>query len=295
MYILIHSCVSLFSIKVIFSALLLVESFMAEAEAKLEMTATPKQDEGSAPTDKEPEFVFVLRDIKQDLVACWKEVFAADCYKNHFEMSVGDIFKTAPAADAIVSPANSFGFMDGGIDMVYSLYFGWQMQERLQEVLRSKHDGECLVGQCVIIPAYPPAQKFSEIQIVENKNEGKAIKYLISAPTMRVPLDVSSTCNAYLAFRGVILAAREFNHDLKQNGDTLGLGPIKRILCPGLGTAVGMMPACRCAFQMKEAFDTFILGTNPKLIHPEGLYQVTDHYYQMESAKEDKKKKKSES
>ena len=35
-----------------------------------------------------------------------------------WQISCGDIFKGAPAADAIVSPANSFGFMDGGIDMV---------------------------------------------------------------------------------------------------------------------------------------------------------------------------------
>ena len=35
-----------------------------------------------------------------------------------WQISFGDIFKGAPAADAIVSPANSFGFMDGGIDMV---------------------------------------------------------------------------------------------------------------------------------------------------------------------------------
>eukprot|EP00800_Vazella_pourtalesii_P010067 TRINITY_DN25240_c0_g1_i1.p1 TRINITY_DN25240_c0_g1~~TRINITY_DN25240_c0_g1_i1.p1 ORF type:complete len:267 (+),score=54.26 TRINITY_DN25240_c0_g1_i1:29-829(+) len=266
---------------------------MAEAEATIENAATPKEGEEIVRTDEEPEFVFVLRDIKRNLVACWREAFAADCYKKYFEISEGDIFKTAPAADAIVSPANSFGFMDGGIDMVYSLYFGWQMQERLQEVLRSKHDGECLVGQCVTIPAYPPTQEFSEIQIDENKNEGKAIKYLISAPTMRVPLDVSSTCNAYLAFRGVILAAREFNHDLKQNGDKLGLGPIKRILCPGLGTAVGMMPSYRCAFQMKEAFDTFILRTNQKLIRPEQLYEVEEHSYKMTSAvKETKEEKK---
>ena len=27
--------------------------------------------------------------------------------------------------DAVVSPANSFGFMDGGIDMAYSQHFGW--------------------------------------------------------------------------------------------------------------------------------------------------------------------------
>ena len=30
-----------------------------------------------------------------------------------------------------VSPANSFGFMDGGIDMAYSVHFGWQMYVRI--------------------------------------------------------------------------------------------------------------------------------------------------------------------
>lgn len=64
------------------------------------------------------------------------------------QVSCGDIFEDAPATDAIVSlafidayqllrtipyfhvkvsPANSFGFMDGGIDMAYSLHFGWQL------------------------------------------------------------------------------------------------------------------------------------------------------------------------
>ena len=37
------------------------------------------------------------------------------------QISCGDIFEGAPSADAIVSPANSFGFMDGGIDMVGEL------------------------------------------------------------------------------------------------------------------------------------------------------------------------------
>ena len=35
-----------------------------------------------------------------------------------FQISSGDIFIDAPGADAIVSPTNSFGFMDGGIDLV---------------------------------------------------------------------------------------------------------------------------------------------------------------------------------
>ena len=45
----------------------------------------------------------------------------------HMKVSQGDIFNGAPVADAIVSPANSFGFMDGGIDYCYSEHFGWQM------------------------------------------------------------------------------------------------------------------------------------------------------------------------
>jgi O-acetyl-ADP-ribose deacetylase (regulator of RNase III) len=53
--------------------------------------------------------------------------------------------------DAVVSPANSFGFMDGGIDMAYSQHFGWRVQERLQSLIREKHHGELLVGLAEIV------------------------------------------------------------------------------------------------------------------------------------------------
>ena len=33
--------------------------------------------------------------------------------------------------DAVVSPANSFGFMDGNLDQLYSEHFGWHVQEQL--------------------------------------------------------------------------------------------------------------------------------------------------------------------
>ena len=36
---------------------------------------------------------------------------------------------------AVVSPANSFGFMDGGLDYKLSERFGWALQERLQRRL----------------------------------------------------------------------------------------------------------------------------------------------------------------
>ena len=54
-----------------------------------------------------------------------------------------------------------------------------------------------LQGSALIIPAYGGEA---------NCNEGKRIKYLICAPTMRVPTPIQDTVNAFLAFRAVILA-----------------------------------------------------------------------------------------
>ena len=48
--------------------------------------------------------------------------------------------------DAVVSPANSFGFMDGGIDMAISRHFGWHVQRRVQAGIQANHHGELLVG-----------------------------------------------------------------------------------------------------------------------------------------------------
>jgi O-acetyl-ADP-ribose deacetylase (regulator of RNase III) len=136
------------------------------------------------------------------------------------DVSHGDIFDLK--ADAIVSPANSFGFMDGGIDLAYSLRFGWSLQDRLRESLRLEHDGELPVGQAVIVPT-----------------DHTDIPYLISAPTMRIPMDVSDSVNAYLAFRGAIRVARDHNRTAAR--------PIKTILCSGLATGVGCLPYPVCA------------------------------------------------
>ena len=79
-----------------------------------------------------------LRDLGKPLIEAWNREFAGI---ESVRTSCGDIFSTKPGqvnvddpidvkADAIVSPANSFGFMDGGIDMVYTKRFGWGVQER---------------------------------------------------------------------------------------------------------------------------------------------------------------------
>ena len=171
-----------------------------------------------------------LRDINLAVVGAWNTHFA-NC--PDVAVSHGDIF--AEPADAIVSPAHSVGFMDGGIDLAYSLRFGWDLQTRLQERLRADHDGELPVGQAVIVPTHDTS-----------------FPWLVSAPTMRVPMDVSCTVNAFLAFRAVIRAVRQHNQSTA--------GSIQTVLCPGLGTAVGRMVPGLCAKQMYAAYRSAHLG-----------------------------------
>lgn len=170
----------------------------------------------------------ILRDIDRRLVDAWKLAFIAS---PEVEVGYGDIFDRT--ADAIVSPANSFGFMDGGIDAVYSRRFGWDLQERLQALLRSEHDGECPVGSAVLI-----------------ETRDANIPLCISAPTMRVPGRVADTANAYLAMRAALRLARAHP-------------TIRSVLCPGLATAVGQMPRERAALQMAEAYAVVVLGQTP--------------------------------
>jgi hypothetical protein len=96
---------------------------------------------------------YYLRDRNPQIVQAWKKHFNG---VGDVDISCGDIFDLGDRIDAVVSPANSFGFMDGGIDYVYSLRFGWQLQERLQAHLQKYHDGELLVGEGVVIPTYDP-------------------------------------------------------------------------------------------------------------------------------------------
>ncbi|WP_224241164.1 macro domain-containing protein [Hyalangium gracile] len=183
-----------------------------------------------------------LRDLSAGLVEAWRQEFSG---LSGITISQGDIFseRAGPVsasdpidirADAVVSPANSFGFMDGGIDLVYTYQLGPQVQERLRALLEEQHGGELPVGQAVIVPTGHPD-----------------IPWCISATTMRVPTDVSDTVNAYLAMRAALLAVLEHNRR--------GLEPIRTVLCPGLGTAVGRMPPQRCARQMREAWVRTVL------------------------------------
>lgn len=170
----------------------------------------------------------LLRDLSEEMTSEWRQAFAQF---PEVEVSCGDILNLK--ADAIVSPANSFGYMDGGIDQAYSHFFGWEIQTTLQQKLFREHFGELPVGQAVILPT-----------------GHKDIPLLISAPTMRIPSTISNSLNAYLAFRAVLILIVEHNRMHTPGIDT--------VLVPGMGTGVGRMPYGRAANQMRAAYEAVI-------------------------------------
>jgi O-acetyl-ADP-ribose deacetylase (regulator of RNase III) len=165
-----------------------------------------------------------------DLYYAWKTCFLG---VENVEVLDDDILKLK--ADAIVSPANSFGYMDGGLDLKYSQHFGWELENRVRPRMENEFFGELPVGNAIIVPT--------------NQDE---IPFLITAPTMRVPSDVSNTVNSYLAFKGILQAV--IRHNEVENS------VINTLLCPGLGTGEGKMPAQKCAKQMRRAYEVCILN-----------------------------------
>jgi O-acetyl-ADP-ribose deacetylase (regulator of RNase III) len=171
----------------------------------------------------------VLRDRSLPLIEAWKKAFEGvpDVQIEH------NLIFADPLADAVVSPANSQGFMDGGIDFVYTLRFGWALQTRLKALILSRHEnGKLPIGEALVVKTFDPA-----------------LPYCISSPTMETPgVLIEGTQNAYLAFKAALLAIRYHNIF----GDER---EIKSILCPGMGTGVGKMDPTDCANQMRKAWN----------------------------------------
>ncbi len=164
--------------------------------------------------------------------------------------------------DAIVSPANSFGFMDGGIDLQISEFFDWEIEKRVKAAIEHKHFGELLVGQAELI------------------HTGHAVyPYLITAPTMRMPEVLpADTINPYLATRAV-LQLLVYGRTLI-DGEELAVNRIiKSIAIPGMGTGIGGVAYERCARQMA-------LAIRDVLVEPAGMPpswdDATDRYLELQ-------------
>jgi len=165
-----------------------------------------------------------LHTLDSSMAIAWQNAFAG--MQGVFVVE-GDILQGR--CDALVSPANSFGFMDGGIDLAYRRYFGVEVQSRVQARIRSEFFGELPVGQATVVAT-----------------GHQEVPFLVAAPTMRIPDRIADTVNVYLAFRAALLAVLAHNH----GSPTV----IESLRVPALGTGIGSMPLVRAARQMHAAY-----------------------------------------
>lgn len=179
----------------------------------------------------------ILTAVDQPLAQAWRRFCSGIEGVSIHEGSIFDV-----PCDALVSPANSFGFMDGGIDAHYSQRFGWGVQERLQALIRTRHHGELLVGAAEIVPT-----------------DDAAFPFLIAAPTMRVPMVLRDSVHPYLAARAAILLVRFGTFSSGPRAGEPIARSVETIAFPGLGTGVGGIGPNTCARQMRAAIDEFLL------------------------------------
>jgi O-acetyl-ADP-ribose deacetylase (regulator of RNase III) len=171
------------------------------------------------------------------------DVLRSDCPA--VEAIVGDYFQRP--ADALVSPANSFGIMDGGLDLAIRDQLGFSVESRIQQAILEKHHGELPVGCAEIVATNDPRWR-----------------YLVAAPTMRVPEPIPFTINAYLAFRAILVAVENFNKGL-------GKREIDSLVCCGLGTGIGKVSANKCAMQMRMAYQ--VMKTPSRIPSFHGIHE----------------------
>jgi hypothetical protein len=144
------------------------------------VTADPEGERSAEPTSRGPQIVLCALD--EQMALAWRGV--ADG-RSRIRVYQGSILETG--VDAVVSPANSFGLMRGGIDAVYSM--AWpSIEQRVRSAVLAFHGGELPVGSAVVVPTGVTRPG-----------------WLFSAPTMREPATTlpEDTVHPYLAARAV--------------------------------------------------------------------------------------------
>lgn len=153
-----------------------------------------------------------------------------------------DIREVDREGAAFVSPANSLGFMDGGIDAVLRDRFPGcedRLKKRIRElgILTELGRPYLPVGSAHWQPVGPNT-------------------VLISAPTMFMPHDVSGTRNAYWAMMAALCAAADAR--------------VRRLVVPSLCCGWGRMSVTVAAAQMREALDDWTAGRRPTPVRDAG-------------------------
>lgn len=207
-------------------------------------SATVSSDDGV--TDKN---YLMLKDIEIRFVSLDKDIknMIEKVFSGYDNLS-GEkkVIQSCESADCIVSPANSFGQMDGGIDGALSLMLSTEddvdyIGKKVRQVISDIYFGEQPVGTCILLPT-----------------DNEKFPFLAHAPTMATPSNVSGTFNPYYAFRAVLLEVIKYNRSCDDVDKR-----IKSVLTTTFATGCGGIGLEEALEQMKLAYDKIDANIKP--------------------------------
>ncbi len=158
-------------------------------------------------------------------------------------------------ADAFLSPANTIGNMDGGIDRIYADHFKWPYGRPykdvspLQEAIDLKYGQfkQLPIGEALLVPvSYKENHDLSLKYAQETKIEvTPSVRYLIAAPTMVRPEEIEK--GSLIVYQAALAAFRVWRECAESHS-------IYTLATPTFGTGFGNVPPIIAARQMWAAF-----------------------------------------
>lgn len=165
--------------------------------------------------------IFLL-DCSPTMGMCWAKEFSDVI--NNVKVITGYLnkdFLNKYNIDTIVSPANSFGLMDGGYDKAISDTIGWDIIPKIQSALKEQWYGEQPIGTSLTV-----------------EHNGYKV---IHVPTMRIPSMTRETLIVYQAMRVTLIEA------IKQGS--------KNIVIPAFCGGCGKVDETIIAYLMRKAYN----------------------------------------
>lgn len=161
------------------------------------------------------EFNIIICNIDDDLT----KLIDKHLPKSNISYYNGDFRNISEPFECIVSPGNSFGLMDGGVDGIIKSYFKHidNFIIKVQTSLLNQVGGFHQPGSCTMIDV---------------TNDHVNCQFIAHCPTMIVPMKITDYSIIYWCIWNFLISIHKHNINNPTN-------KIKTVVCPCLGTGVG--------------------------------------------------------
>jgi hypothetical protein len=184
--------------------------------------------------------------------------------ENGYQTYLGRVQDYVPRHDSTniyyISPACVLGFMDSGIDKVYSQIMFKGIESKIKTKIK-KLGFKTKLGR----PFIPIGKA---IVTKTDSLHPKGQSYLITSPAMLIPQDISKTPNAFLSIIAVIQLLKEYKHFIQETDE---------LIIPSMCCGRGKMEPKVSVAQIIKALESDVTKMN---LNFSNIINVQPNYYE---------------